>query len=340
MSPQQASLKLTTFTTKDGLFVASQNHDYSGRSQISSNYIINGKELTKTHHKSWFLVKGETEIKTLQQPFSSTKTPEQYLLKDSALVVEGKIPNSIPYSEVDGYYDCDDEWVWRNYSNIQGLYTLQYKEIEGGLKDIEFEVIDSGNVEGSISEPLETKFKIAGKYQSDEVELALKDIVTYSELEKILTPEFLLHEKPCVLPSKQFFNLIRSYVKDNINKEQARVTSDYDFCFTVCKLITIKPYEIKREQLKQNGKSYRTPKFNHSQVKNEEVTVFEMTSKSDNYRNYPVVDDMRGESLQDLYDNVKVYLDTLIEKINTPIKQCDCCKGKGYMLNDFKVNTN
>lgn len=42
MSPQQTVLKLTTFTTKDGLFIASQNHDYSGRSQISSNYLING----------------------------------------------------------------------------------------------------------------------------------------------------------------------------------------------------------------------------------------------------------------------------------------------------------
>lgn len=334
MSPQKQTLKLTTFTTKDGLFVASQNHDYSGRSQISSNYIINGKKLTNTHHKSWFLVKGEREIKTIQQPFSSTKEPEQYVLRDSTLAVEGKIPNVIPYSEVDGYYDVDDVWVWRNYSNIQGLYTLKYKEIEGGLKDIEFEVVNDGTVEGSISEPLETKFKIAGKYQSDEVERALKDIVTYSELEKILTPEFLLHEKPCVLPSKQFFNLIRSYVKDNINKEQARVTSDYDFCFTVRKLISIKPYEIKREQLKANGKSYHTPKFSYAQVKNEEVTVFEITSKQDQYRGYPVLDDMKGESLQDLYDNVKTYLDILMENINKPIKQCECCQGTGYLINN------
>ena len=109
MLPQQAILKLTTFTTKDGLFVASQNHDYSGRCQISQNYLVNGKELTKTHHKSWFLVKGETEIKTLQQPFAPKREPDLYVLKDSTLAVDGKIPNSIPYSEVGGYYDCDDD---------------------------------------------------------------------------------------------------------------------------------------------------------------------------------------------------------------------------------------
>lgn len=334
MQPQQPTLKLTTFTTNDGLFVASQNHDYSGRVQISSNYLINGKELTKTHHKSWFLVKGEKEIKTLQKPVHPTIEPDQYVLRDSTLAVEGKIPNEILYSEVNGYYDEDSCWIWRNHSNIQGLYTLQYKEIEGGFEDVEFEVLDSGKVDGSISEPLETKFKISGKYHSDEVEKALKDIVTYSELEKIMTPEFLLHEKPCTLPSKQFFNLIRSYVKDNINKEQARVTSDYDFCFTVRKLIAIKPYEIKREQLKANGKSYRTPKFTYSQIKHEEVTVFEMTSKQDKYNNYPVLDDITGESLQDLHDNIKTYLDVLLEKLNKPIKQCDCCKGKGYLINE------
>lgn len=45
--------------------------------------------------------------------------------------------------------------------------------------------------------------------------------------------------------------MIRSYVKDNIDKkEQARVTSDYDFCFTVRKLIELKPYEIRSEVLK------------------------------------------------------------------------------------------
>lgn len=326
-------VKLAVFTTSDGIFIASQDVNYSGRNVINSKYIVNGKNLIPTHHKAWFLVKGESEIKTIEEPFPPKREPDEYVLRDSSLFVDGKIPLSIPYKDVEGYYDCDDDWLWRKYTAIQGLYTLKYKEYEGGFRPVNFEVVNSGDVDGSVSKPLDSKFKISGKYQSDEVERALKDIVTYSELEQILTPEFLLHEKPCTLPSKQFFNLVRSYVKDNIDKQQARVTSDYDFCFTVRKLIAIKPYEIKREQLKANGKSYRTPKFNYSQVKNEEVTVFEMTSKSDKYNNYPVLDDMTGESLQDLYDNVKVYLEVLMEKINKPIKQCECCKGKGYMIN-------
>lgn len=322
-------LNLNVFKTQDGLFISSP----SGY-RITTPYLINGKELAPTHNIRWLLLKDEVEVKTVQRPYPSRKEPECYVLKDDNLFVDGKIPKKIKYEDVDGYFDEDDCFIWRNHSQIQSLYTLVFKEIDGGYLDVEFKVNNLGSVDGSIQRPLDHKFKISGKYQSDEVEKALKDIVTYSELEQIMTPEFLLHEKPCTLPSKQFFNLIRSYVKDNIDKEQARITSDYDFCFTVRKLIAVKPYEIKREQLKANGKSYRTPKFNYSQIKNEEVTVFEMTSTNDKYRNYPVLDDITGNSLQDLYDNVKTYLDILMEKINKPIKKCDCCNGVGYMLNE------
>ena len=334
MLPQQVVLKLTTFKTQDGLFVAAQDSNYNGRNVLRKDLLINGKSLIPTHHKSWYLVLNETEIKTVEEPFQSKKLPDHYTLKDNSLFVEGKIPTAIPYEEVNGYYDDEGDWVWRNYTTIQYLYTLVYKEFEGGLKEVLFEVLDSGEVEGSISKPLDTKFKIAGKYESDDVERLLKDIVTYSELEQVLTPEFLLHEKPCTLSSKQFYNIIRSYVKDNIDKTQAVVTSDYEFCFAVSKRIEIKPYEIRREQLKTNGKSYRTPKFTSSQIKYEDVRVFEITNKVDKYREYPVLDDIKGESLQDLVDNVKVYLDTLIEKLNKPVKRCDCCNGKGYMLNN------
>lgn len=73
------------------------------------------------------------------------------------------------------------------YSYSRFLYVLKYKEIDGGLQPVPFEIEYVGRIEGSINKPLETKFKIAGKYQSDEVERALKDVVTYSELETVLT---------------------------------------------------------------------------------------------------------------------------------------------------------
>jgi hypothetical protein len=60
-------------------------------------------------------------------------------------------------------------------------------------------------------------------------------------LERMLTPEFALHERPCSITSKQTYDIVRYYVKENIDPKQAEVTSDYDFCFTVKKKVAIKP---------------------------------------------------------------------------------------------------
>lgn len=325
--PKQASLSFKAFTSVDGLFIASA----SGY-EISTVYLINGKEMKPTHNKLWKLVEGEAEIKTVQKFVRSIKRKSHYELIDETLHVDGKIPKRLELDDVGGYYDEDEGvWVWGNYSNLQSLYKTVYSETPEHYADIDFDVNYVGSVDGSISKPLEHKFKISGKYNSDEVEKALKDVVTYSELERILTPEFLLHEKPCTLPSKQFYNLIRSYVKDNIDPANAKVTSDYDFCFTVSKVIAVKPYEIKREQLTANGKGYKPPKFNVSQVKYVEHKVYEITNTQDRYKGYPTIDDITGESLQDLYDNIKTYLDVLMWKINKPVKRCDCCNGEGYL---------
>ena len=327
MSIQQASLSLKAFTSVDGLFISST----SGCEMVIT-YLINGKELKPTHNKLWQLVECESEIKTVQKLVRSTKCRSHYELIDETLHVDGKIPKRLELDDVGEYYDEDvDYLVWGEYSNLQSLYKTVYSETPEHYADMEFDVKYIGNVDGSISKPLEHKFKISGKYESNEVEKALKDVVTYSELERIMTPEFLLHEKPCTLPSKQFYNIIRSYVKDNIDSANAKVTSDYDFCFTISKVIAVKPYEIKREQLTANGKSYKTPKFNISQVKYVEHKVYEITSTQDRYKGYQVLDDIKGESLQDLYDNVKTYLDVLMEKVNKPVKRCECCNGEGYI---------
>ncbi|MFK5882928.1 MAG: hypothetical protein QM489_01155 [Candidatus Izemoplasma sp.] len=38
---------------------------------------------------------------------------------------------------------------------------------------------------------------------------------------------------PCEISSQDLYNIIRERVKQNINYENAAITSDYDFCFTV-----------------------------------------------------------------------------------------------------------
>lgn len=97
MLPEQKALQLIAFTTKDGLFIASKTTRYDGRVPINSNYIINGKEPKATHHKAWFLLPNDTEVKTIEQVVAPKREPDYYTLRDSSLFVEGKIPLNIPY---------------------------------------------------------------------------------------------------------------------------------------------------------------------------------------------------------------------------------------------------
>ena len=53
---------------------------------------------------------------------------------------------------------------------------------------------------------MEVKQCVEGNYGKSESRTAdLASIVTYEDIERLLTPEFLLHERPCTLSSSQMF---------------------------------------------------------------------------------------------------------------------------------------
>lgn len=49
---------------------------------------------------------------------------------------------------------------------------------------------------------------------------------------------------------------------------------------------------------------------------------------------YTVVTPFEGANYDDLINNIESYLNELITKINEPLKECECCKGNGVILND------
>jgi hypothetical protein len=128
-------------------------------------------------------------------------------------------------------------------------------------------------------------------------------------------------------------------VKENINPKTAAVTSDYAFCFTVTRKIAVKPYETRVERKKANGSSYAVPKIKTYTHTHKPVELFEMTHSESNYRGYTPIKGFTGENLQDLADNIKHYLDTLMEHINTPYAECEHCSGAGVIVGPkFKAN--
>ena len=149
----------------------------------------------------------------------------------------------------------------------------------------------------------------------------------------MLVPDLAIHNRPCSLSQDNTYKIIRSYIKNNINGKYARVTSDYDFCFTVTKVINIKPYIHTSEQTKSNGRSYAKPRIKKREINTKEFKIFEMCPKKP-YQGYTPIKGFTGENLLDLSNNIKSYLDELMSVLNSPLTECPCCDGTGFSKED------
>ena len=343
-TPTARIIKLTYYVTNKGLLVANAAMNYGTvRSTLQTTALINDKPLTPTFSNVWYLIEGETEINSYKEKKSDHNVLSHYILKDADMEIEGKIPFKLKPEDVEQYWHEDlEEYVWKNYNSLQSLYEPTYSRVIGGYEAVEFEVECKGIVEGDISKPVETTFRMIKEvaWGNKEVKpIQLDKIVHYGELDQILTPEFAIHTKPCALTSKQTYDIIRTYVKDHIDPKHAIITSDYDFCFTVKKKVGVKPWLSSKEIKTRNGRSYATPKFKTQTVEHKQVDLFEMTSEQDKYKGYTPVKGFVGRNLEDLVDVMKNYLQDLIEYINMPVSECQHCNGTGHVISkDFDMN--
>ena len=283
-------------------------------------------------------------IDKVERKSSPTYETIGYKLKVVELTSD-KIPLYLKQEEVQSYMDEDERTRWTNYEEIRGLYTVDSVQKEGGLTPVEYQLVCLGTLQiDNIESPATMAINVSNPktYIEPPKGYDLSGLVTYSDLEQMLTPEFLLHERPCKLTSKQMYNIVRNWVKTNINPKCAEITSDYDFCFTVKRKLYHPPVEIKTEIKKQNGRSYATPKFNTRTKAYDSVQIFEMTwvgyRGNGGYEGYTCIPALEGSSLKDISERLKYYLETLMEEINKELDKCSCCKGHGYIVKSISSN--
>lgn len=335
---------LVYYKTDRGLIVGNRAFVYGNvRSDLHGGCLVNDKKLDGTHSKYWYFLPDETEIVSYKEKVADAHVLKGYTLKDPEMFVEGKIPLQLSVDDVKQYYDDDeDQTMWEHHNNIRPLYEPVYEKVVGGYQEVEFEAECKGVVEGDLERPIETTFRVKhdGAFGSGEVKpVKLENMVHYGELDRILTPEFAIHNKPCALTSKQTYDIIRTFVKDHIDPKEAIITSDYDFCFTVKKKVAVKPWVRTTEQKTRNGRSYRTPKYKNQTIDHKQVEVFEMTHGEKGYQNYTVIKGFTANNLKELVDVIKVYLEELVGYINNPVSECEHCRGTGHMVvGDFDKN--
>ncbi|MFA7287416.1 MAG: hypothetical protein WC055_00905 [Melioribacteraceae bacterium] len=314
-------LIITGVKTNNGYYISSDpNGDSTYYNNALNSYFINGERPETTFHKNWVFVKEEpiTLYKLVKQP----RINHRYELKSDLEFIDiSSLPKILPKSEV--MEQNNDYCEWKSeFKHLQGFYEELSDEQPDAEEQIEFtyktilEIPDIKNLENY------NNFRIEN--------------IQHQLLDKIVFPSIALPNQPCNLSSKESYEIVREYVKQNINGKYARVTSDYDFCFTVKKVVPLNDIiHNKIEIKKDNGTSYKNRKYKEKFIKDREIEVFDMTSDKDRYGKYTVLPGFEGKDHQDLKNNIDKYLSELITMINEPLKECPHCKGFGVIIEEI-----
>lgn len=281
---------------------------------------------------NWWFIPDQTKLETIEEWVQPKEVVIKYVLQNEKLQSDniplvlyptfGAVPQTAWNESTPKY--------WDDHSDIQTLYTPVFGKTDGCYKAANVAIKFMGHISGDIGKPLDTTFDVYREHcrnKSDRVTISIAKIAHYRDIDRIFVPEFALHHKPCMLTAADTYRIIRTYVLDHIDSAHAKVTSDYDFCFTVQKKV-----HIHREDLAafKNLPRHKRPKFSEYDRTHQMFEIFEIAPKP--YNNYTVVDPFQGDNLEDLVNNINNYLAELIDRINMPYVACKHCEGKGYIL--------
>jgi hypothetical protein len=310
-------MKLITFKSDAGLYVYSQEgylHPLS-----ASGIIVNGKVPESTFSSKYVLIPGEKEINSI------VKTGlQKTVFMGWELVEPEKFPN-FPKTIKDS--ECGEDGP-----EYRDLYNRKY----------EYEPLPDENIKfteenrGCVSVPKDDRTPVTtyvdyGNFGDGKRRVPVE--AKWDGLTCAIVTEISLENHPCCIPSSEWYKVIRSHIKENINPSFAEITSDYNFCFTVQKKIKLNTPKVwKTERTKFNGKSYRPPQFTSHRKEYELHPLFEMTHESENYKGYTPIPSIKGDNLSDLRENVAKYLSDLMNRINEEVRYCKHCQGTGVEI--------
>ena len=318
-------LNILCVKTDKGCFIsdckATSGYDYQYHQPKIDKMFFNGKKPTGTYYPNWFYV--EEYPTTIQREVCGACVNRRYELVDTTLESD-KMPLVIPCEDREKYNEA-----------VFNLYKYTYDQEPDYMEDVECNIqvvceIDNYNF------PPKFEYKAIEKAGWNERQYTITNAnVQHQMLDKMIFPPVLLHERPCKFTSKQMYDMTRQYILTHIDNSVATVTSNYNFCFEVKKLIPlIEPETIKYQNI--FGRTKREREKIHTTIKKyEEKSIFEMTHEQEKYKGYSVIPEMLANSEAELKDKVDTWLESLMAIINKPLCQCPQCQGTGY-IDDIK----
>jgi hypothetical protein len=326
-------MKIYAIKTDKGAVISDLGtHKTYGDSSLIKGFLFDGKKPENTFHDLWFAVDA---IPTKCQKIIPEKTfIAGYDLKEGFPVTD-KTPKRV---EADFFeYDHEEERT-KNYE-LKGLYVADNQTIPVSYEDEELEiellaVIDDFDSLRGFKYQVKTTSLMNGKNY-----VITEQNLKHQLADKIFFPEPLLATRPCKLGSEDSYAIIRAYIKDNINPKMAEITSDYDFCFTVKKRISLAEPVKYTVDANFNPFSKRKKKAKYvTRFQTErQVAVYECAPfrpREGVYNGYTQCPSFEGKSYDDLQNNIAEYLQEVITEINRPLKDCPHCKGMGVIVEE------
>ena len=294
--------------------------------------LVNGEFPTSTFRRGWCEV--QSIPVQIQKEVKPPNINYRFELIDESMASD-KLPLVWQREDVAKYIDY--EWVWQvDYSTYRSLYRTAFDEQPMILEEVAFEystIIEVEKLPGKFS--LGYNILKDPQWNHQGTTTLRKEQVHHQLLDLIVYPDLVMPLRPSSLSRDASFEVIRQHVKENINPKVAEVTSDYRFCFTVKKKIPLS--ETQTYQVDVNWmRKRRKPKYQTRYRTDRAVECFEMAPKA--YQNYSVLEGFRGESEEDLKQNIDEYLARLMNHINEPIEDCKKCKGRGVIINETLKN--
>lgn len=327
-------LKIIAIKTNDKYLITENVGNIGHFESGLQSFYFDGVQPNRMFKKNWFSIKSKP-LK-IEKEIEQKSINKRWELKPEF--------NSDMFKPIWLYENILDEyggWI-EEFENISGLYDYKEDKQPNILQNIEFEWDEILEID-IFKEPTGFSYKTSGQWSSKTYPNVTEKNLKYDILSEVLIPDILLHTQPCKLSSKNTYDIIRNFVKENINPRNAEITSDYDFCFTVKKKIPLaKPYSYTVDVNNNifSGKK-KKPKYETRLVDKKSITIFEMAhnqaaSNGKGYDGYSLITPFEAENQDALKEYIDTYLETLINVINEQVCECDKCDGVGVLLNKFK----
>jgi hypothetical protein len=310
-------LQIHMVKTDKGCFItdctAISGYDWNYHQSKLENMFFDGEKPEPTFFANW--VKIKKYPKTIQKLQTVPSINKRYELKDKELE-SNKLPLIIKHENMEN-------------ENILSLYEYKEDMQNAILVDVDCDIQIIMEVENFEVPPVINYKAIKRDSFSDKVFNITNKNIQHQLFDKIIFPEVMLHTRPCSISSQQLYCLVRQHIKENIDTKVARITSDYDFCFAVKKIIPlIEPQTVSYQNILARTKKERS-KIVTKTFK--EIEIFEMTHDQIKYNNYTVINPIFANNETELKNKIDEFLNNLMEIINKPLQMCDKCGGSGYI---------